>query len=145
MLQILIIHWDLSHHITRHIARKPARLTMIKPICVFVSSNLRKNSTSSYFYNFRLGFWIKECIYCIHVFVCIYVMQQQTNSEKKGGKSHQSDEKGDRKWRKKTFCLLTHLTVVTPAQTGNTIGSFKEHFELMKRWNATQTQRSASV
>lgn len=34
---------------------------------------------------------------------------------------------------KKTYCLLTHLTVVTPAQTGNTIGSFKEHFELMKR------------
>lgn len=33
----------------------------------------------------------------------------------------------------KKNCLLTHLTVVTPAQTGNTIGSFKEHFELMKR------------
>lgn len=40
MLQILVIHRDLSHHVAWHITGEAARLTMIETIRVCVSKHL---------------------------------------------------------------------------------------------------------
>lgn len=40
MFEVLVIHWDLSHHVARHITRKTTRLPVIETIRVFVSKHL---------------------------------------------------------------------------------------------------------
>lgn len=48
MLQVLIIHRDLSHHVAWHITRETTGLPMIETIRVFVSKHLTNADTGSF-------------------------------------------------------------------------------------------------
>lgn len=37
----LILHLDLRHHVTRHIAQTTTRLPSVEPICIFISMHLQ--------------------------------------------------------------------------------------------------------
>lgn len=40
MLEVLVIHWDFSHHVPRHIPREPPGRAVIEAVRVFVSDHL---------------------------------------------------------------------------------------------------------
>lgn len=70
MLQVLIGHWDLSHHVTRHITGETTGLPVVETVGVFVSEHLTSAETGSYC-DFISGFGRKR-----NVCVCICMLQR---------------------------------------------------------------------
>lgn len=69
ILQILVIHWDFSHHVAWHVTRETTRLTMIETIRVLVSQHLIHVETERHrhVYDSILGFGGT----LIHVCACL--------------------------------------------------------------------------
>lgn len=47
MLEVVIIHWDLRYHVTRHDTRQTTRLPVVETIIVFISKHLAETETKS--------------------------------------------------------------------------------------------------
>lgn len=120
MLQVLIVHWDFSHHVTWHITRETTGLTVIKPIRIFVSKHLINTVIVLKLY-FR--FWQKR--EKVHVHICMSWAGDRV-SEKAANQT--MSWKCWQEIKKKSLYLCTHSAGLNLAQTGNSIMFFQRSF-----------------
>lgn len=54
MFKVVIIHWDLRYHVTRHDTRQTTRLPVVETIIIFISKHLAETEIGvSHFVSLR--------------------------------------------------------------------------------------------
>lgn len=94
MLQVLVVHWDFSHHVTWHVTRQTAGFAEIETVRVLVAKHLMYADTS-------------------------FIQRAGVLSTRDCVKSHIAQFEMATGSQEKRYCHSTHAVDPTPAQTGN--------------------------
>ena len=130
VLQVLIIHRDLRHHVTWHITGETTRLTIIEPITVFVSKHLTGAETGGLVALFKLK---HERGKQVNVCVCICMLHQLTGSVTK--RQHSKTVTGNRK-KEKSSCLRPLWCGLNPQHKQETASRPSKEADAVRKHNS---------